>query len=216
VGEYLQFPISYRDLELMLRDRGVSVDHTAIYRWIQASAVELEKRLRPHLRPTNGSWRVDETCLKVKGRWVYLYRAVDSRGQTIDFRLSAKRDAAAARRFFRKALARSNTVNPLTITVDRNAAYPKAVADLKRDKRLWRFSKLRQIKYLDNIVEQDHRRIKRLVRPGPGFKRFRTAWHTVVGYEALAMMRKGQVKRIGGDDIVAQAAFVNSLFDVAA
>src|SRR3954471_4200790 len=147
---YLQFPISYRDLELMLRDRGVSVDHTTIYRWIQASAVELEKRLRPHLRPTNGSWRVDETCLKVKGRWVYLYRAVDSRGQTIDFRLSAKRDAAAARRFFRKALARSNTVNPRTITVDRNAAYPKAVADLKRDKRLWRFAKLRQIKYLNN------------------------------------------------------------------
>jgi transposase, IS6 family len=85
---YLQFPISYRDLELMLRDRGVPVDHTTIYRWIQAYAVELEQRLRPHLRPTNGSWRVDETYIKVKGRWVYLYRAVDSRGQTIDFRLS--------------------------------------------------------------------------------------------------------------------------------
>ena len=99
---YLQFPISYRDLELMLRDRGVSVDHTTIYRWIQAYAVELEKRLRPHLRPTNGSWRVDETYIKVKGRWVYLYRAVDSRGQTIDFRLSARRDAQAAKRFFQE------------------------------------------------------------------------------------------------------------------
>src|SRR3954467_12418308 len=107
---YLQFPISYRDLELMLRDRGVSVDHTTIYRWIQAYAVELEKRLRPHLRPTNGSWRVNETYIKVKGRWVYLYKAVDSRGQTIDFRLSARRDAQAAKRFFRKALARPNTV----------------------------------------------------------------------------------------------------------
>jgi transposase, IS6 family len=148
--------------------------------------------------------RVDETYIKVKGRWVYLYRAVDSRGQTIDFRLGARRDARAAKRFFRKALAWSNTVNPRTITVDRNAAYPKAVADLKRNKRLWRFSKLRQIKYLNNIVEQDHRRIKRLVRPGLGFKRFRTAWRTVVGYETLAMMRKGQVKGIGGDDIVAQ------------
>jgi transposase, IS6 family len=157
---YLQFPISYRDLELMLRDRGVSVDHTTVYRWIQAYATEMEKRLRPHLRPTNGSWRVDETYIKVKGRWVYLYRAVDSRGQTIDFRLSARRDAQAAKRFFRKALARPNTVNPRTITVDKNAAYPKAVADMKRDKRLWRFSKLRQIKYLNNIVEQDHRRIK--------------------------------------------------------
>src|SRR3954470_17971495 len=201
----------------MLRDRGVSVDHTTIYRWIQASAVELEKRLRPHLRPTNGSWWVDETFLKGKGRGVYFYGAVASRGQTIDFRLSAKRDAAAARRFFRKALARSNTVNPRTITVDKNAAYPKAVADMKKDKQLWRFSKLRQVKYLNNIVEQDHRRIKRLVRPGLGFKRFRTAWRTLVGYETLAMMRKGQVKGgISGDDIVAQAAFVNSLFDIAA
>src|SRR4051812_40005178 len=93
---YLQFPISYHDLELMLRDRGVSVDHTTVYRWIQAYAVELEKRLRPHLGLTNGSWRVDETDIKVKGRWVYLYWAVDSRGQTIDFRLSARRDAQAA------------------------------------------------------------------------------------------------------------------------
>ena len=213
---YLQFPISYRDLELMLRDRGVSVDHTTVYRWIQAYAPELERRLRPHLRPTNGSWRVDETYLKVKGRWVYLYRAVDSRGQTIDFRLSARRDAAAAKRFFRKALARPNTVNPRTITVDRNAAYPRAVADLKRDKQLWRFSRLHQVKYLNNIVEQDHRRVKRLVRPGLGFKRFRTAWRTLVGYETLEMMRKGHVKGISRDDIVAQTAFVNVLFDVAA
>ena len=155
MGGYLQFPISYRDLELMLRDRGVSVDHTTVYRWIQAYAAELEKRLRPHLRPTTGSWRVDETYIKVQGRWVYLYRAVDSRGQTIDFRLSARRDAQAAKRFLRKALARPNTVNPRTITVDKNAAYPKAVADMKKDKQLWRFSKLRQVKYLNNIVEID-------------------------------------------------------------
>ena len=169
---YLQFPISYRDLELMLRDRGVSVDHTTIYRWIQAYAVELEKRLRPHLRPTNGSWRVDETYIKVKGDWVYLYRAVDSRGQTIDFRLSARRDAAAAKHFFRKALARPNTVNPRTIMVDRDAAYPKAKTEMKRDKRLWRFSKLRQVKYLNNLVEQDHRRVKRLVRQASASRGF--------------------------------------------
>jgi hypothetical protein len=97
------FPISYRDLELMLLDRGVEVDHTTIFRWIQAYAAELEKRIRPHLRMSNGSWRVDETYVKVKGRWIYLYRAVDSCGQTIDFLLSAKRDAEAAKRFFRKA-----------------------------------------------------------------------------------------------------------------
>jgi hypothetical protein len=102
---YLMFPISYRDLELMLLDRGVEVVHTTIFRWIQAYAVELEKRIRPHLRMSNGSWRVDETYVKVKGRWMYLYRAVDSHGQTIDFLLSAKRDTEAAKRFFRKALA---------------------------------------------------------------------------------------------------------------
>src|SRR4051812_38397368 len=200
----------------MLRDRGVPVDHTTIYRWIQAYAVELEKRLRPHLRPTNGSWRGGQNFPQGKRALGHLDPGGDSRGQTIDFRLGARRDAQAAKRFFRKALARPNTVNPRTITVDRNAAYPKAVADMKRNKRLWRFSKLRQVKYLNNIVEQDHRRIKRLVRPGLGFKRFRTVWRTLVGYETLAMMRKGQVKGIGGDDIVAQATFMNSLFDVAA
>ncbi len=124
---YLMFPISYRDLELMLLDRGVEVDHTTIFRWIQAYAAELEQRIRLHLRMSNGSWRVDETYVKVKGRWTYLYRAVDSRGQTIDFLLSAKRDAEAAKRFFRKALAQPHTVNPRTITVDKNAAYPNAV-----------------------------------------------------------------------------------------
>src|ERR687885_1472250 len=121
---YLMFPISYRDLELMLLDRGVEVDHTTIFRWIQAYAAELEKRIRPHLRMSNGSWRVDETYVKVKGRWTYLYRAVDSRGQTIDFLLSARRDAAAAKRFFRKALGQPHTANPRTITVDRNPGFP--------------------------------------------------------------------------------------------
>ena len=116
---YLMFPISYRDLELMLQDRGVEVDHTTLFRWIQAYAPELEKRIRPHLHRSNGSWRVDETYVKVKGRWTYLYRAVDSRGQTIDFLLSAKRDAAAAKRFFRKALGQPHTV---TVSI-RSAAW---------------------------------------------------------------------------------------------
>src|SRR5688500_19008932 len=98
---YLMFPISYRDLELMLQDRGVAVDHTTFYHWIQACAADREKRIRPQRRLSNGSWRVDETYVKVKGRWTYLYRAVASRGQTRDFLLSAKRDAEAAKRFFR-------------------------------------------------------------------------------------------------------------------
>src|SRR3954447_21359055 len=200
----------------MLADRGVEVDHTTIFRWIQAYAPELEKRIRPHLRPSNGSWRVDETYVKVKGRWTYLYRAVDSRGRTIDFLLSAKRDAAAAKRFFRKALGQPHTGNPRTITVDKNAAYPAAVTAMKRDGELWRFSRLRQSKYLNNIVEQDHRRMKRLIRPGLGFGSLRTARRTVAGFEAMAMIRKGQAHQIGGRDMQAQATFVAELFGLVA
>ncbi len=134
---------------------------------------------------------MDETYIKVKGAWTYLYRAVDNLGQTIDFLLSVRRDAAAAKRFFRKALAQPHTVNPRTITIDKNPAYPRAAADMKRAGQLWRFSRLRQCKYLNNIVEQDHRRIKRVVRPGLGFGSVRTAKPTLAGYEAMAMIRKG-------------------------
>src|SRR5215211_1577297 len=213
---YLMFPISYRDLELMLQDRGVAVDHTTLFRWIQAYGPELEKRIRLHLRACNGSWRVDETYVKVKGRWTYLYRAVDSRGQTIDFRLSAKRDAAVAKRFFRKALGQPHTVNPRTLTVDKNPAYPAAVTAMKRDRELWRFSRLRPVKYLNNIVEQDHRGMKRLIRPGLGFGSLPTARRTLAGYEGMAMIRKGQVRNIGGSDMRAQATFIASLFGIAA
>jgi transposase-like protein len=213
---YLQFPISYRDLERMFSDRGIQVDHTTLFRWIQAYAPELEKRIRPHLRMTSGSWRVDETYIRVKGKWVYLYRAVDASGQTIDFLLSPKRDAAAARRFFRKALKQAHTVNPRTITVDKNAAYPIATRTMKWGGELWRFAKLRQVKFLNNIVEQDHRRIKRLVRPGLGFKSFMTATRTIAGYEAMAMIRKAQVESALANDMGAQRDFIATLFGAAA
>ena len=137
----------------------------------------------------------------MKGRWTYLYRAVDSRGQTIDFLLSARRDTAAAKRFFRKALGQPHTVNPRTITVAKNPAYPRAAAEMKEDGELWRRSRLRQVKHLNNIVEQDHRRIKWLVRPGLGFGSFWTVRRTLAGYEVMAMVRKGQVRRIGGRDM---------------
>jgi transposase-like protein len=210
------FPISYRDLELMLADRGVEVAHTTIFRWVQTYAPETDKRIRPHLRASNGSWRVDETYVRVKGRWMYLYRAVDSRGQTIDFLLSARRDAGAAKRFFRKALGQLHTVNPRTITVDKNPAYPCAVEQMKEDGEPRRRSRLRQIKLLNNIVEQDHRRVKRLIRPGLGFGSFQTARRTLAGYEVMAMVRKGQVRKIDGCDMQAQAVFVAEPFHLAA
>jgi len=120
---YLRYALSYRDLEEMMRERGLSLDHTTIYRWVQAYAPELEKRIRPHLRLTNDSYRVDETYVKIKGAWKYLYRAVDSTGQTIDFILSAIRDARAAKRFFRKMLKTPSHSSPRMINVDKNRAY---------------------------------------------------------------------------------------------
>ena len=106
VGWYLRFSLSYRDVEELLAERGLSVDHVTVWRWVQRYAPELDRRLRKRLKATNDSWRVDETYVRVKGKWVYLYRAVDSTGATIDFLLSAKRDAAAAERFLTKSLGR--------------------------------------------------------------------------------------------------------------
>ena len=138
------------------------------------------------------SWRVDETYIRVKGKWVYLYRAVDSTGATIDFLLSAKRDAAAAERFLAKALGGENHPAPRVINTDKHAAYPPAIAELKADGVLDENSKHRPVQYLNNILEQDHRAIKRRVRASQHFRSFWGAWRTIAGYEAIHMIRKGQ------------------------
>ncbi len=165
---YCRYVLSYRDLEEMMQERGVEVDHSTLNRWVLKYAAELDKRIRPHLQSTNDSWRVDETYVKVKGVWKYLYRAVDSRGNTLDFMLSAKRDANAAERFFRKVLKATHAQSPRVITVDKNIAYPKAIEALKADETLPEVTELRQKKYLNNIIEQDHRAIKRLTKAGMG------------------------------------------------
>lgn len=146
-----------------MQERGISVDHSTLNRWVLKYAPELDLRIRSHLQPTNDSWQVDETYVKVKGAWKYLYRAVDSVGNTLDFLLSAKRDSKAAERFFRKVLKAIHTQPPRVIPVDKNAAYPKAIKTLKGDETLEETTELRQKKYLNNIIEQDHRPIKRLV-----------------------------------------------------
>jgi transposase-like protein len=148
--------------------------------------------------------------------WKYLYRALDSTGQTIDFMLSAKRDTKAAKRFFRKMLKAPKHQSPRVINVDRNNAYPPAVEELKEEGVLAVTSQLRQCKYLNNIVEQDHRFIKRQINPGHGFFSFKTARRTIGGYEAMHMMRKGQVEGIGKGDIRGQVRFVESLLKGAA
>ncbi|MBD1849129.1 IS6 family transposase [Leptolyngbya sp. FACHB-711] len=213
---YCRYSLSYRNLEEMMQERGVEVDYSTINRWVLKYSPELDKRVRLHLKPTNDSWRVDETYIKIKDMWKYLYRAVDSQGNTLDFMLSAKRDSKAAARFFRKVLKAQHTVAPRVINVDKNAAYPMAMEALKDDETIAQETKLRQVKYLNNRVEQDHRNIKRITRPMMGFKSFNSARRTLRAIEAMNMIRKGQVKGIEKGSSVSQAKFIESTFGIAA
>src|SRR6201981_3108143 len=152
VGWYLRFSLSYRDVEELLAERGLFVDHVTVWRWVQRYAPEMQRRLGSKLKPTNDSWRVDETYVRVKGKWVYLYRAVDSTGATIDFLLSAHRDAAAAKRLFQRAVRAPGHPRPRVINVDGNPSYPKVVAELKTEGKLGRRCRCRTCPYLNNIV----------------------------------------------------------------
>jgi len=162
------------------------------------------------------SYRIDETYVKVGKEWKYLYRAVDSSGNTIEFMLSAKRDVSAAKRFFRKLMRADQRRLPFTIGVDKHASYPEAFATSVKEKVLPFDCKLRRVKYLNNIIEQDHRAIRRRWRAAQCFRSFHTAERTLEGIESMHMMRKGQVKRLGARDAVGQAKFVESLFGLTA
>jgi transposase, IS6 family len=192
VGWYLRFSLSYRDVEELLAERGIAVDHVTLWRWVQRYAPELERRLRKRLKATNDSWRVDETYIRVKGKWRYLYRAVGSTGATLDFLLSAKQDADAAKRFLAKALGRQNHPAPRVIHTDGHGAYPPAVVQLKEEGALAQNCRHRVGRYLNNVVEQDHRAIKRRVKASQHFRSFWAAWRTLAGYEVIHMLRKGQ------------------------
>ena len=212
VGWYLRFSLSYRDVEELLSERGIPADHTSVWRWVQCYAPELNRRCRPELKPTNGSWRVDETYVRVKGKWAYLYRAVDSAGATIDFLLAAHRDAAAAKRFFQKALRTPGRRRARVITVDGNPSYPKVIAELKQEGVLHRRCRYRTCPYLNNLVEQDHRAVKRRINASQGFRSFLGAQETIAGYEAVHMIRKGQVRWLAKRDAVGLMLFVNQVF----
>ena len=211
VGWYLRFSLSYRNVEELLSERGLPADHTTIWRWVQCYAPELSKRCRRELKPTNGSWRVDETYIRVKGKWNYLYRAVDSAGATIDFLLAVRRDAAAAKRFFQNALLAPAHPRPRVINVDGNPSYPKVVAELKQDGELSRRCRCLTCPYLNNIVEQDHRAIKRRVNASQGFRSFHGARRTIQGYEAVHMIRKGQVRWLPKGDVLGLIRFLNEI-----
>ncbi len=212
---YLRYSLSFRDVEELLVERGLEADHTTIWRWVQRYGPELEQRLRRHLKPTNKSWRVDETYVAVQGRWCYLYRAIDSTGATIDFVLSALRDADAAKRLFRKALADPSHPQPRVINTDQAPIYGSAIPDIKKEGTLRRRCRHRPVQYLNNILEQDHRAIKRRVKAKQGFREFHAARRTIQGYEAMHMIRKGQARWVNGSDVRQQIQFINKLFELA-
>jgi transposase-like protein len=213
---YLRYSLSYRDLEEMMAERGVEVDHVTIWRWVQHYAPLLNQRLRGEIRRPNASWRVDETYIKVAGTWTYLYRAVDSAGDTIDFMLSPKRDLTAARLFLRLALSRTGSTRPRVINVDGHPAYARAIAELKQSGDLgWR-CRCRPSPYLNNIIEQDHRFIKKRIAASLGFRSAEGAWRTIEGYEAMHLIRKGQIRWLPKGDIVGQRQFIHTLFGLAA
>ena len=195
---YLRFKLSLRDLVEMMAERGLSLAHTTIMRWVQHYTPEFEKRWNRHALAVGGSWRVDETYVKIRGVWRYLYRAVDRAGQTVDFRLSTRRDVAAAKAFFRKAI-KSQQRQPQTITLDGYAASHRAVHELKADGSLPTETKLRSSKYLNNLIEQDHRGVKQRIAAMLGFKQFRNAAITIAGIELMHRIRKGQfgLRRLG-------------------
>ena len=169
---YLRYSLTYRDVVEMMAERGITMAHTTIMRWVHQYSAELDKRIRPHLKQTGDSWRLDETYLRVKGRSMYLYRAVDKSEATIDFYLSVHRDQLAAARFLKKALGSSHNTIPRVINVDKNPAYPPAIDSAKVAGFLPDETELRQVKFLNNRVECDHRRIKRLLNHGLGFRGF--------------------------------------------
>jgi transposase-like protein len=195
---YLSYKLSSRDLVAIMAERGIGLVHTTILRWVHHYTPEFEKQWNRFARRVGGSWRMDETYIKVKGEWEYLYRAVDKKGQTVDFFLSPKRDVNAAKAFLRKAM--KGTRVPTKITLDAYAASHRAVADLKAKGELPKRVQVRTSKYLNNIVEQDHRRIKQRLRPMLGLKNFRTAAVVIGGIELAEKIKKRQFKigKLGG------------------
>ena len=212
---YCKYGISYRDLAEMMQERGVNVDPSTIFRWVQRSAPEIKKRIRPYRGPRSGSWRVDETYVRVGGKWKYLFRAVDKRGRLIAFMLSGRRNANAAYRFLRKAIKAMSHYPPSSITTDKLASYPRAILRLQNEGLLPKDVVHRTSKYLNNILEADHGALKRVIRPTRGFQTMKTAVATLTGFEIMRMIRRGHC--IGRERrATGEIRLVNQLFGLAA
>ena len=198
---YVAYPLSTRHVEELMRERGVHVDHSTVNRWVIKYSPPLADAFHRRKRPVRVSWRMDETYIKIKGEWRYLYRAVDKRGQTIDFLLTEHRDQEAALRFLQKAICRNGV--PEKITIDGSDANEAAIKRYNEEHGT--AIEIRQIKYLNNLVEQDHRAVKRITRPMLGFKSFAAAQNTLVGIELMHMLKKRQMG--GGEGLTSAEQF---------
>jgi transposase-like protein len=204
---YVAYPLSTRPIEELMLERGVYVDHSTVNRWVIKYSPQLEEAFHRRKRPVWVSWRMDETYIRIKGQWYYLYRAVDTQGQTIDFLLTAQRAEQAAKRFLTKAIRRHGV--PEKITIDGSAANEAAIKSYNEAHGT--AIEIRKVKYLNNIVEQDHRGVKRVTRPMLGFKSFNAAQDTLVGIELMHMLKKKQIVVEAGDESLTAAELFYSL-----
>jgi transposase-like protein len=210
---YCKYRISYRDLAEMMQERGVAVDPSTLFRWVQRYAPEIDKRVRRYQGKRSGSWRVDETHVRVGGRWRYLFRAVDRHGQLIDFMLADRRNARAAYCFLRRALKTVSDYPPSSITTDKPASYPKAIRRLQSEGLLSKDVEHWTSKYLNNVIEADHGALKRGIRPARGFQRMATA--SIKGFEVMRMIRRGHCG-LAQPGVTGEIRLVNQLFGLAA
>ena len=200
---YAAYPLSFRHLEEMMQERGVFVDHSTVHRWALKILPVLALIFRLRKRPVGTSWRMDETYIKVAGQWKYLYRAVDKSGDTVDFLLTARRDLVAARRYLERAINLHGL--PDKITIDKSGANTAAIKSANEDACL--DIELRQSKYLNNLIEQDHRAVKRITNPMLGFKSFLSAQKLIAGIETMHMIKKGQMSCPAGSTVSAADQF---------
>jgi len=214
VSWYCRYALSYRDLKEIAAERGFDLDHPTIYRWVQEYAPEINKRTKRYLKSTSDSWKLDETYVKIKGSWHYLYRAIDKQSNTLGWMLSKNRNKQSAKRFFKKLLGNKHTLNPRVINVDKSPTFPPALSELQSEN-IMRDTKLRAIKYLNNRMENDHKFTKSKSRYRQWYQSFPTARNTLDGMETMRMIQKGQVRFVS-KDIVKQNSFIRSLFGLAA
>jgi putative transposase len=186
-----RFSLSYRDLEEMASIRGAVIDHATLQRWLIRLVPLIDKEVRKRKKPVGSSWRMDETYIKINGKWVYLYRAVDSCGNTIEFLLRKYRDAIAAKAFFRKAF--MNNGIPKKVNIDKSGSNSCAMNSFNESLSEEQKFEIRQNKYLNNIIEQDHRFIKKRTKLMLGFKSFHSAKITITGIENIRIIQKGQI-----------------------